>query len=150
MKKITDYHFHELLHSGDLLEDRLREHLAPMNIRPKQARVLGALEILGTAAQVELARASNVTAGSMSTMVGRLEKLGLISREQHPDERRSDVLSLTDAGRAKLKDIHRSWEHMDQLVANTLGRDKAGMLAELTEELRQALGGQVPDNKARH
>lgn len=144
MKHKHDYRFHELLHSADLVEVRLREKLAPMDIRPKQARVLHALDKTGRAAQVELAQMTNVTAGSMSSMVTRLEKLGLISREKHPDERRSDVLSLTDAGRSQLKDVYRTWKQMDELIENTMGRNKARMLAELTKELRSALGGQVP------
>ncbi|MGQ7843263.1 MarR family winged helix-turn-helix transcriptional regulator [Granulosicoccus sp. 3-233] len=149
MTNTTHYRFHELLHSADLVEDRLREKLAPADIRPKQARVLNALDILGSASQVEVARVTNVTAGSMSTMVGRLEKLGLVSRTQHPDERRCDVLSLTDAGRRQLKDVYRTWKQMDELIENTLGREKALLLAELTDELRQALGGITPDNTSR-
>ncbi len=146
MHKNHDYRFHALLHSADLVEERLRENLVPLDIRPKQARVLGALSLIGSVSQVELAREINVTAGSMSTMVTRLEKLGLISRERHPNERRSDVLSLTNAGRSQLKDIHHTWKQMDEYIEKTIGREKALMLAELTEELRLALGGQVPDD----
>lgn len=144
MQNRHDYQFHAVLHAADLVEERLREQLAPFDIRPKQARVLSALDILGAVSQVELARRINVTAGSMSTMVTRLEKLGLITRTRHPDERRSDVLSLTKTGESHLKDIHLTWKEMDEHIETAIGRDKCLMLAELSEELRMALGGRVP------
>ncbi|ASJ74813.1 MarR family winged helix-turn-helix transcriptional regulator [Granulosicoccus antarcticus] len=149
MHKQHDYQFHALLHSADLVEDRLREKLTPLDIRPKQARVLSALDILGSVSQAQLAREIYVTAGSMSTMVTRLEKLGLISRARHPDERRSDVLSLTEVGKSQLKGIHQTWKEMDEYIEKTIGHKKALMLLELTEELRLALGGQVPGDKTR-
>lgn len=149
MHKPHDYQFHALLHSADLVEDRLREKLAPLDIRPKQARVLSALDILGSVSQVQLAREIYVTAGSMSTMVTRLEKLGLISRARHPDERRSDVLSLTEVGKSQLKNIHQTWKEMDEYIEKTIGQKKALMLLELTEELRLALGGKVPGDTTR-
>ena len=139
-----DYRFHSLLHSAHLLDEKLRENLLPLDIRPRQARVLDALNRMGSASQVELTRAFGVTAGSMSTMVGRLEKRGLILRNSHPEERRSDVLSLSESGRSQLQGIYRSWRAMDRCVDKAIGAEKARQLAELTEELRQALGGQIP------
>lgn len=144
MHKNHDYHFHALLHAADLVEEQLGKQLAGMNMRPKQARVLAALERLGSVPQVALAREINVTAGSMSSMVGRLENLGWLSRERDPDERRSDVLSLTKAGRSRLTGIHKAWRAMDGLIEQQLGPEKARLLSELNEELRTSLGGRVP------
>lgn len=144
MNTPDDYRFHSLLHASHLLDERLRENLLPLDIRPRQARVLDALERMGSASQVELTREFGITAGSMSTMVSRLEKRGLIQRSRHPDERRSDVLSLSDAGRSQLEAIHRNWEAMDACIDTAIGQEKAQLLAELTAELRQALGGRIP------
>ena len=136
--------FHTLLHSSELVEDRLRQGLAPQNLRPRQARILSALNRLGQISQVTLAKEFQVTPGSMSTMVTRLEKLGLITRYREPGERRSDVLSLTPEGKAHLQGIRKAWKKMDTLIANAIGVEKAQLLGELTEELTFALGGQVP------
>ena len=142
MKK--NYRFHSLLHSSDLLEQRLRIGLEPLELRPRQARVLSALNRLGQISQVTLAKEFQVTPGSMSTMVTRLEKLGLITRYREPDERRSDVLTLTAEGKAHLKGIWKPWSQMDDLIVDAIGIEKAQLLGELTEELTIALGGHVP------
>ena len=142
MKK--KYRFHSLLHSSDLLEQRLRLGLEPLELRPRQARVLSALNRLGQISQVTLAKEFQVTPGSMSTMVTRLEKLGFITRHREPDERRSDVLILTAVGKAHLKGIRKTWTQMDDLIIEAIGIKKAQLLGELTEELTTALGGQVP------
>ena len=142
MKK--KYRFHSLLHSSDLLEQRLRLGLEPLELRPRQARVLSALNRLGQISQVTLAKEFQVTPGSMSTMVTRLEKLGFITRHREPDERRSDVLTLTAVGKAHLKGIRKTWTQMDDLIIEAIGIKKAQLLSELTEELTTALGGHVP------
>ena len=142
MKK--KYRFHSLLHSSDLLEQRLRLGLEPLELRPRQARVLSALNRLGQISQVTLAKEFQVTPGSMSTMVTRLEKLGFITRHREPDERRSDVLILTAVGKAHLKGIRKTWAQMDDLIIEAIGIKKAQLLSELTEELTTALGGHVP------
>ena len=142
MKK--KYRFHSLLHSSDLLEQRLRLGLEPLELRPRQARVLSALNRLGQISQVTLAKEFQVTPGSMSTMVTRLEKLGFITRHREPDERRSDVLTLTAVGKAHLKGIRKTWTQMDDLIIEAIGIKKAQLLSELTEELTSALGGHVP------
>ena len=72
--------FHSLLHSADLVEQNLRNELEPLELRPRQARILSAINRLGPVSQVTLAKEFQVTPGSMSTMIIRLEKLGLISR----------------------------------------------------------------------
>ena len=77
-------------------------------------------------------------------MVTRLEKLGFITRYREPDERRSDVLTLTASGKAHLKGIWKTWSRMDELIVDAIGVEKAQLLGELTEELTSALGGHVP------
>ena len=135
--------FHLLLHSADLLDEQLRNHLAPMGIKPRQARIIGALARMGSASQVELAREFNVTAASMSTMTSRLISAGYILRETDPVEARANVLKLTDLGRSLLDDVHDAWREMDRVIEKAIGRSKAKDLADLTGELRDALGGHV-------
>lgn len=136
--------FHSLLHSTDLLEKRLASLLAPMGIRPRQARVLNTLQRMGPASQVTLAHEFDVTAGSMSTMIERLLSLNLITRHKNPADRRGDVVALTPGGEAMLSDIKRIWSDMDDWIETALGPEKSKLLAALTTELKLALGGRMP------
>ena len=138
------HRFHSLLHSADLVEQRLRNDLEPLGLRPRQARILSALNRMGPISQATLAKEYQVTPGSMSTMVTRLEKLGLVTRYREPDERRSDVLSLTAQGKAHLQGIRKTWRQTDALIVNAIGAEKAQLLGELTAELTFALGGHIP------
>lgn len=135
---------HFLLHSANLLEGRLRRRLDEIGIGPRQARVIDALHRMGTASQSDLAREFAVTPAAMSTMTVRLVEAGHIRRDPHPDEARSNVLSLTDRGRNLVAEIYEAWTDMDRLIAARLGPEKAEALAKLTRELRDALGGRVP------
>jgi DNA-binding MarR family transcriptional regulator len=137
--------FHAHLHSGHLLEERLRARLTGLGVSPRQARVIDAMDQTGPVSQVDLARAFNLTAASMSTMTSRLIKAGLIEKTSHPDSARGSVLTLSANGRRALNAVHEVWSEMDQLMETLLGKTKAERLAELTRELRRALGGHSPE-----
>lgn len=141
MKKYSK--IHNMLHSADLLERRLDVLLSPLDVRPRQARVLNVLNRIGAVTQSALAEEIGVTAGSMSTMVKRLTATGLILRQKSTEDARADILSLTDAGRDALIEVRDVWNEMDAEIENALGHEKANLLAALTHELKTALGGSV-------
>lgn len=135
---------HGLLHSADLLERRMDILLSPLDIRPRQARVLNILNRIGSVTQSALASEMGVTAGSMSTMVKRLTATDLINREKSHEDARADVLTLTSKGRTALAEVRDVWREMDAEITELLGPDKAETLAMLAHELKTALGGRVP------
>jgi DNA-binding MarR family transcriptional regulator len=138
------YRFHLLIHSAHLLEERVRARLIKLGVTPRQARVLDALDRMGHASQVELAREFGLTSASMSTMTSRLLTAGLI--ERHVDERelRSNVLTLSKHGKSLLERIHQEWREIDQEICEAIGLENADQLASTAFRLRNALGGFVP------
>ncbi len=141
------FRFHLLLHSAHLLEERLRMRLAPLGVHPRQARVLDALQRVGEASQVTLAKEFGLTAASMSTMTARLLEAGLIERQVDERELRSNVLRLSERGKALLKAIYREWRAMDREISDAIGPQNAEELAGLTYQLRNALGGFTPGER---
>lgn len=141
-RRIFDLHF--LLHSADLVEERLRQRLARLGIPPRQARILDALDRMGAASQADLARAFNTKPASMSTMTVRLIEAGLITRIVDPDEARSNILRLSPRGKGVLSIIHAAWRDIDLLIEDTIGAEQAAELATLTRRLRDGLGGHAP------
>ncbi|WP_299965908.1 MarR family transcriptional regulator [uncultured Roseobacter sp.] len=135
---------HALLHSADLIEQHLRIELEPLGLRPRQARLLDALDHAGTSSQVDLARAFDVSPASMSTMTQRLVQGGYVLRTVDPDERRTNTLELTEKGRALLSDVRKAWRNVDRIIENAIGAENAGQLASLAFGLRDALGGRPP------
>ncbi|MDD7834909.1 MULTISPECIES: MarR family winged helix-turn-helix transcriptional regulator [Paenarthrobacter] len=79
---------------------------------------------------------------SLSRLVDRLEKRGLVERTTAPDDGRGVLLALTDAGRELQKTIGR--EHVRDiatLVAPALTADEQRELLRLTEKLRASVAG---------
>lgn len=135
--------FHSVLHSADLLERRLATLLSPLGIRPRQARILNALSNMGEVSQSALADSFGVTAGSVSTMLDRLEKPGLVRRRPSRFDKRIELVSLTRRGATVLDKVWDVWAELDDILVETLGEGRAAQLVELTRELKFALGGKV-------
>lgn len=142
---ITDsFILHYTLHSATLVEERLRHRMDALGIRHKQARVIDALARMEPTSQAALAREFDVSPASMSTMTVRLIEAGYISRTQHPDEARSNVLRLTEKGHGLLGKIHSVWNEMGAMIIDQLGPEDAATYARLARKLRDKLGGHVP------
>lgn len=135
---------HLLLHSANLVEERLRQRLANESISPRQARVIDALDRMGSVSQVALAREFGITPASMSTMTARLITAGIITRKTDPAEARSNILQLTKRGQELLSLVHAAWGDIDNLIEDTIGAKNAASLAMLTRKLRDQLGGTAP------
>lgn len=52
----------------------------------------------------DLSRGLSITVGAASKLVDRLERDGLAERRDHPGDRRSSLISLTDAGARACRD----------------------------------------------
>ena len=135
---------HYLLHSAALIEKCLTTQLQTLGLGPRQARVIGALHRLGPTSQVDLARECDITAASMSTMTSRLISAGYITRETDPLEVRRNTLTLTDLGLSLVDDIKKKWTEVDHIIEKAIGVEDSKTLANLTRNLRNALGGRAP------
>ncbi|MGO2132709.1 MAG: MarR family winged helix-turn-helix transcriptional regulator [Halomonas sp.] len=138
------YNFHLHLHFAHLLEEHLRNRLAPLGVHPRQARILGILGMMGQASQAQLAREAGLTAASMSTMTSRLLAAGLIERHVDAQEHRRNVLTLTQRGTNLLKQIHQEWQTIDRETIEVIGEENTAIYAALSLRLRNALGGSTP------
>jgi DNA-binding MarR family transcriptional regulator len=83
-----------------------RHRLAPLGLTPGQGRALSVLERAAEPLRMaELAEALRVVPRSATGVVEGLEELGLLRRETDPADRRSVLVSLTDAGRGTLEEL---------------------------------------------
>ncbi|HJA37394.1 MAG TPA: MarR family transcriptional regulator [Candidatus Brevibacterium intestinigallinarum] len=75
-------------------------HLAPLGITHPQYLVMLALWEQDERRQGELARTVRLEPATLSPLITRLEKAGYVSRRPAPEDVRSRIVHLTDAGRA--------------------------------------------------
>ena len=76
----------------------------------------------------QLLKETMVTSGTMTNRVDRLVARGLVTRDQHPDDRRAVLVGLTDAGR----------EAVDSAFADLMAAERE-ILADLDPGHREAI-----------
>lgn len=74
--------------------------------RGGQRRVMAILDEKGSIPQAELLQILQVQPGSMSELLSKLEEKGFIERSKDEEDRRSQLISITPAGREAVKDLH--------------------------------------------
>lgn len=138
-----------LLLLGKLLERRVSETLAPLDLQVWAFDVLATLRRQGAPYRLtptELSRATLLTPGAMTNRIDRLEAAGLVRREAEPNDRRGVRVSLTESG-LELVDraIEARFAEADGAVDEVSARDRASLeriLRRLLSRLeREASGG---------
>lgn len=84
---------------GQLIRRLRSENLFPLT----QTWVLGRIDREGPASVSDLAQALRVRPQSMAQTVGDLEAEGMVERNPDPDDRRRALVSLTEAGQARIE-----------------------------------------------
>lgn len=115
-------HIHRSFHR--MADPMLREHGFAMGQLP----VLVALKDGRARSQAELARLAQVEQPSMAQLLARMERDGLVERVADPDDKRSRLILLTPACRARM---HKSRAVMQALGDEALAEFNAAERAEL-------------------
>jgi MarR family transcriptional regulator, transcriptional regulator for hemolysin len=111
--------------------------LRPLGFATAQLPVLTALKDGARLPQSELARWAKVEQPTMAQLLARMERDSLILREPDPADRRSSLVSLTDAARAKLPAGRAILEQANRELTSGMSADEIEMLMAL---LRRVLG----------
>ena len=99
-----------------------------------QGRILHILDHQnGSVSQKEIQAQMGIQSGSISEVLGKLERDGLIVRYKDEDDRRKVIVSLTDSGREHAAAYHRSQREKDWFEA--LNETEKAELKALLEKL---------------
>lgn len=99
-----------------------------------------AIEIVGHHEKLrmkELAEKMGITTGTLTVMVDRLEKNGLVARQPHPTDRRSYVIVLTDLGIDHFKEHHKMHYHLTEEITSSFNDSEIDNLKNYLERLVQ-------------
>lgn len=99
------------------LTRRMRQTIGVGDITLSQASVLSVLEREGPATPGVLATKERISPQSMGSILISLEALGLVSRTPDPGDKRSLVISLTEAG---LQAVHGARRQREERLARAL------------------------------
>ncbi|MFT3866017.1 MAG: MarR family transcriptional regulator [Solirubrobacterales bacterium] len=96
-------------------------------------RLLAALADLGPASQASLGRSTEIDGSDVVAALAQLESEGLVERSPDPDDKRRRVVSITAAGKRRLKEL-------DRVVAIVQTELTAPLSTAEREELVRLLG----------
>lgn len=115
--------------------DRARRAVfAEHDLEPWEFDVLTALRRAGHPYELSpgaLLRATLVTSGTMTNRIDRLAQAGLVQRRPAPEDRRGVLVSLTDAGRARVDAAFTDLLEREHTLLSSLDLDERHALAGL-------------------
>lgn len=117
----------ELMVRGDRARKQIFSPLlSELGLTPGQgqARILYYLLLKDNITQKELADSCHFEATTMSRNLDKLEKLGLLSRQNNPDCRRSFLICLTEKGIAEATEIKKVFELFEGIVSDGISQEE--------------------------
>jgi homoprotocatechuate degradation regulator HpaR len=109
----------------------LREH----GLSDQQWRVLRVLGEHGTVETGRVAREAYILGPSLTGVLARMERDGLIRRERDPSDQRRTVVQATPRGLTLVEKLSHAVEAHYHWLENTMGNDKLTRLYALLDEL---------------
>ena len=97
--------------------------------------ILEALLHKGPQSVRDLGRRIELTSGSMTTAIDRLETRGLVNRADHATDRRTWVIHLTPEGKALISKVFAGHEHAMERAMRGLSKPERATLTDLLKRL---------------
>jgi DNA-binding MarR family transcriptional regulator len=110
----------------------------PLNLRPVEFAVLSLVAAQPGTQQTRLARALTVTPPNMTGIINRMEARGWVERSSSVEDRRSQMLNLTQSGKALLRESALSITAAEKAQLR-LSPGEQAMLLELLEKVSRGL-----------
>lgn len=109
-----------LLEAIQVFERKINLALMYYGLRLPQYRVMDVLDKSGKMTISDLSRKLDVTRATMSVLVGKLHKAGLVEYVNNKVDKRSFYVRLSEAGVARLKIAGQAFELMQRNLCQTL------------------------------
>ena len=94
----------------------LQPYFQKLGLSPGQPRILNKLYEKDHVTQREQADRCSMDVATMSRTLDRLEEAGYLTREKHPDCRRSFLIVLTEEGRSRAAQVHDDFLNIDEQI----------------------------------
>ena len=121
------------------IEHSSAEHLSRYDLTPAQFDVLAHLSVKSGISQQALSERLLVTKGNVCGLIDRMESRGLVSRQSDPDDRRLNLLHLTEAGKELANRAVPAHEDFLKGQMSHLGETDQQTLSKLLRELDKSL-----------
>lgn len=117
--------------------ERFRSVFGPYDIRPVQLSVLTVIQNNMPVRQAALGKALDIKRANVVTLLAELEERGLVERRPSSNDRRSQVVYLTDAGQALTTELLALHAKLEADLAHELGQQELQRLVKLLRAFRR-------------
>jgi len=126
-----------VLHASSVLESRLESRLSEVGLSLAKLAALDRLTQAGESLPLgQLAERLSCVKSNVTQLVDRLEADGLVSRTADPNDRRSRIAVLTDAGRVAYRKGSEIQMQTERELFEVLTKDEADVLHQLLGKLQ--------------
>ena len=101
---------------GALVANMIANTLTPFDLTIDMWRLLAVLSYRGAQRQVDLVDMTSIEASTVSRLVTRLARMGLVTRERSETSNREVVIELSAKGRAQVERIIPSAHKLEQMA----------------------------------
>ncbi|MEP0070898.1 MarR family transcriptional regulator [Pyruvatibacter sp.] len=122
-------------HIARLFADGLRRRVEPLGIVPGQFPALLELWIEDGQTQKQLVEKLDIEQATLAYTLGRMERDGLITREEHPDDRRSRIVYLTDTAKAIRDDAYAAAHETNTIAMSTLSKSEQKQFVDFMQRI---------------
>jgi MarR family transcriptional regulator, lower aerobic nicotinate degradation pathway regulator len=135
LKRVADRPTWLLSRANARAQAILTEAFATTGVRGYHFRMLAALDQYGPSSQAELGRATGIDRSDVVAMLDDLTSWGLARRDPDPDDRRRNVVSITEDGLARLAELDAVVAGVQDAVLEPLSSTERKTLLRLLRKL---------------
>ncbi len=128
MQDFTTFVCYSLKATMKKVEKHIGQEMDKYGVSMAQSFVLFSLLENDGSTLSEIGALAHIENSSLTTVVDKLEKEGLVERSLFPQDRRVIRLFLTDAGRARALEVLAAGTALNQQFCNNLGDLQSGLL----------------------
>ncbi|MGO9782346.1 MAG: MarR family winged helix-turn-helix transcriptional regulator [Streptosporangiaceae bacterium] len=124
------------------------EYLRPLGLYPGQELLLLQLAEGERRSQRELVDALGIDHSTVTKMLQRLERAGVVARQQSANDRRVVLVQLTEEGCVHRRAVEQMWARMEAAASGGLSEEQHAQLLELLRRVEgclDQLGQRSPD-----
>ncbi|UPQ90295.1 homoprotocatechuate degradation operon regulator HpaR [Vibrio sinaloensis] len=125
----------QLIKARDIAMHFFRPVLADNDLTEQQWRVLRVLDTKGAIDFSTLSKETCILSPSLTGIISRLEKHGLVTKEKSPHDGRQFYIHLTDKSQSLLEQLRPQIEQQYVALKEALGESKYQQLSDLLNEL---------------
>ncbi|MEH7253252.1 MarR family transcriptional regulator [Neobacillus niacini] len=135
----TNTPFLLLMQTSKAIQDRIRDEMTKNNLSVTEFSALEVLYYKEKQTIQQIGSSILISSGSMTYVIDKLEKRGLIKRNDCRDDRRVIHVTLTSDGKNLMSEIMPKHQQLVDYIFNSLNKDETATITKLLEKVKNRI-----------